>query len=130
MHARVWCSHCIAGSTLARFSPQHAPMTAPAWDALLRPAPLPSQQAFRALPVSHRPLPRRKLTVVAGEGRSANRTKWASGDLAGSAASAAVLERPPPSEQPVQQDASELVRAAGRRGTDSLREAYVVFHPT
>lgn len=63
---------------------------------------------------------RRRNVSAAGEGRSANRTKWASGELsgAGGSAGAAVLEPPPPAgDAPAaageQQDASELVRFMG-----------------
>ena len=57
-------------------------------------------------------LPRRSV-AAAGEGRSANRAKWASGDLeARSGAGATVLEAPLAAEQEQEQqlDASELVR--------------------
>lgn len=72
-------------------------------------------------------VPARRQVAVAGEGRSANRTKWASGgDPAGSSSgSMAVAEQAPPAgqeaEQQLQQgrsaqmDPADLVRAAGPR---------------
>ena len=92
---------------------------------LLRPAYLPRSLAFR--PARQVGAPGRgRLAVVAGEGRSANRTKWAGAELAasGSAGSgsgpAAVLERPAAGveeqAQGREQSASELVSgwAGGR----------------
>ena len=85
-------------------------------DALLRPAPVPRGLAFKAASARS---PARSLTIVAGEGRSANRTKWASPELAGSGSGAAVLERPqegqPGQQAPAEQlSASDLVRGAAR----------------
>lgn len=72
-----------------------------------------------------RPQQRGRRVAAAGEGRSANRTKWASGELSGGAAGAAVLEPPqaaaPEQQQQQQQlDASELVRR-GRGSLPALR---------
>ena len=66
------------------------------------------QQAVPAAPAAQR-----RRVAAAGEGRSANRTKWATSELAGGAA-AAVLDPPAAAEaqqQEQQQDASELVSA-------------------
>lgn len=74
-------------------------------------------QAARALRPAWQQAPgggtagQRRQAAAAGEGRSANRTKWASGDLAGAASgAAAVLEQPAEAAaQQEQQSASELV---------------------
>ena len=78
---------------------------------MLRPTFVPKGQTFRPANKQHNA---RRLPVVAGEGRSANRTKWATAELlSGSEAATRLLERPLPQEQqlipPQQQDASELV---------------------
>lgn len=69
-------------------------------------------RAPRAAWQQRAPTPQRRV-AAAGEGRSANRTKWASAEVAEGAAAAAVLEPPAAAEQEQQQEqqsASELVR--------------------
>lgn len=73
---------------------------------LLRPAPAPHMKAFRT---AHKGRSRDSI-VALGEGRSANRTKWATAELAGEGAAAAAVVERPASAQTEQLEASELVR--------------------
>lgn len=77
--------------------------------------------------------PTRRSVAAAGEGRSANRAKWAASDLAGNgaaAAAAAVLESPAQLEQQEgpQLDASELVWSAADDGRSLFADIDRLVH--
>ena len=104
------------GTAPAPCSAAAAPGSAPAALAA-RCGPAAAGRATAAAAASAVAARRRRNVSAAGEGRSANRTKWASGELSGasSSAAAAVLEPPPPAaDAPAaaaeRQDASDLVR--------------------
>ena len=79
--------------------------------------------------------PTRRSVAAAGEGRSANRAKWAASDLAGNgaaAAAAAVLESPAQLEQQErpQLDASELVRCCRHAASQAALIAHLPTQET
>ncbi|GAB4815805.1 hypothetical protein N2152v2_002851 [Parachlorella kessleri] len=100
-------------------------------DGMLRPTFVPKGQAFRPANKQHNA---RRPPVVAGEGRSANRTKWATPELLpGSEAATSLLERALPEEQqqlpPQQQDASELVTVGQTPGVSKVWDCAAEVRP-